>query len=53
MSVADLRREYSHAHLSEADVHADPFTQFGKWFDEAVMAKLPEPNAMSVATVGA
>jgi pyridoxamine 5'-phosphate oxidase len=52
MSVADLRKEYSHASLSEADVSADPFRQFGKWFDEAIMAKIPEPNAMSVATVG-
>lgn len=52
MSIADLRKEYSHARLSEADVHADPVTQFGKWFDEAIMAKIPEPNAMSVATVG-
>ncbi|MES2536546.1 MAG: pyridoxamine 5'-phosphate oxidase [Pseudomonadota bacterium] len=52
MSVADLRKEYSHASLSEADVNADPIRQFEKWFDEAIMAKVPEPNAMSVATVG-
>lgn len=53
MSVADLRKEYSHSSLSEADVHADPITQFAKWFDEAIMAKVPEVNAMSVATVAA
>jgi general stress protein 26 len=53
MSIADLRKEYSHASLSEANVHADPMTQFAKWFDEAVMAKVPEPNAMGVTTVGA
>jgi pyridoxamine 5'-phosphate oxidase len=52
MSIADLRKEYSRASLSESDVHADPIAQFAKWFDEAVTAKLPEPNAMGVATVG-
>lgn len=52
MTIADLRKEYSHASLSEADIHADPVMQFAKWFHEAVRAKIPEPNAMSVATVG-
>jgi pyridoxamine 5'-phosphate oxidase len=52
MSIADLRKEYSHASLSEADVHADPIAQFAKWFDEAIKAKIPEPNAMGVSTVG-
>ncbi len=51
MSIADLRKEYSHATLSEADVKSDPIAQFSKWFDEAIMAKVPEANAMSVATV--
>ena len=53
MSIADLRKDYSHASLAESDVSADPITQFGKWFDEAIKAALPEPNAMSLATVGA
>ena len=52
MSIADLRKDYSHASLSESDVAADPIIQFGKWFDEALQAALPEPNAMSLATVG-
>lgn len=52
MSIADLRKEYSQARLSENDVEADPVAQFGKWFEEAVLAGIPEPNAMSVATVG-
>lgn len=51
-SIADLRKEYSRASLSESDVHADPLAQFTKWFNEALAAELPEPNAMSVATVG-
>jgi pyridoxamine 5'-phosphate oxidase len=53
MSIADLRKEYSHASLSESDVHADPIEQFGRWFHEAVSAQVPEANAMAVATVGA
>jgi pyridoxamine 5'-phosphate oxidase len=52
MSIADLRKEYSHATLSEANVHPDPIAQFSHWFDEAMKAKIPEANAMSVATVG-
>ncbi|MBA2689189.1 MAG: pyridoxamine 5'-phosphate oxidase [Burkholderiales bacterium] len=50
MSVADLRKEYQLAALSEGDVSPDPFAQFGKWFTEALAAELPEPNAMTLAT---
>ncbi|HEV2609172.1 MAG TPA: pyridoxamine 5'-phosphate oxidase [Noviherbaspirillum sp.] len=52
MSIADLRKDYSHASLSEADVDPDPIVQFKRWFDEAVSAQIPEPNAMGVSTVG-
>ena len=52
MSIADLRREYMRASLAESDVDANPIAQFSKWFDEAMAAKVPEANAMSVATVG-
>ncbi len=48
---ADLRIEYRRAALDERDIDRDPFAQFGRWFDEAVAASLPEPNAMSLATV--
>ncbi|WP_395827263.1 pyridoxamine 5'-phosphate oxidase [Collimonas sp.] len=51
-SIADLRIDYSQASLSETDTAADPITQFGKWFDKAIHAEIPEPNAMSLATVG-
>lgn len=53
MSIADLRKEYSRASLSEEDVHPDPIEQFSKWFGEAIAAQVPEANAMSVSTVGA
>ncbi|EJM98257.1 pyridoxamine 5'-phosphate oxidase [Herbaspirillum sp. YR522] len=52
MSIADLRKDYSRASLSELEVAADPIAQFATWFDEAIKAQIPEPNAMSVATVG-
>ena len=52
MSIADLRKDYSHASLSEADVDPDPLRQFSTWFHQALDAGIPEANAMSVATVG-
>lgn len=53
MSIAALRRDYMGESLNEADLAADPFTQFQHWFDEALRAELPMPNAMTLATVGA
>lgn len=50
---AQLRTEYKRAALDVADVDPDPARQFARWFDEAVSAKVPEPNAMSLATVDA
>ena len=53
ISIADLRRDYSQHQLSESDVDPDPIRQFEKWFHETIEAELPEPNAMSLATVDA
>lgn len=50
MQIADMRKEYMWAGLSEADMDADPLRQFEKWFGEAQAANLPEPNAMALAT---
>jgi len=50
---AELRVDYMRESLDEADVDADPFRQFARWFDEAVGAQVPEPNAMTLATVDA
>jgi pyridoxamine 5'-phosphate oxidase len=49
-SVADLRKEYTFQGLSETDAHPNPFKQFKIWFDQALAAQLPEPNAMTIAT---
>jgi pyridoxamine 5'-phosphate oxidase len=53
IDVADLRKEYTRADLDEASVAADPIEQFARWFGEALSARLPEPNAMTLATVTA
>jgi len=48
---ADLRTDYADAGLAESDLDPDPFAMFARWYDDAVAAALPEPNAMVVATV--
>jgi pyridoxamine 5'-phosphate oxidase len=53
MSIADLRKDYSRATLTETEVDPDPTVQFATWFRQAMEAGIPEANAMSVATVGA
>ena len=50
MSTADIRREYARAQLDEAHVAADPVAEFHHWFSQAQEAKVPEPNAMTLAT---
>ena len=50
---AQLRVDYQRASLDEGDVDRDPFRQFARWFEEAVAARVPEPNAMTLATVSA
>lgn len=39
--------------LDPADLVGDPTVQFQRWFDDAVAAGVPEPEAMCVASVGA
>jgi pyridoxamine 5'-phosphate oxidase len=52
MNIADLRKSYEKAELSEDASHADPLQQFDRWLKEAIAAEVPEPNAMTLATVG-
>lgn len=52
MNLADLRKSYESAALNEADSLANPFQQFSLWLQQAIDAQLPEPNAMTLATVG-
>jgi pyridoxamine 5'-phosphate oxidase len=52
MNIADLRKSYEKAELSETASHADPLQQFDQWLNEAIKGEVPEPNAMTLATVG-
>jgi pyridoxamine 5'-phosphate oxidase len=50
--IAALRKSYELAELDEAASDADPMRQFSTWLEQAIAAQLPEPNAMTLATVG-
>ena len=50
-NVADLRKSYEKAELNEGASHADPLKQFDQWLQEAIQAEIPEPNAMTLATI--
>lgn len=49
-TIADLRKDYTLEGLSKTEIDPNPFIQFKKWFDQALAAQLPEPNAMTIAT---
>jgi pyridoxamine 5'-phosphate oxidase len=51
--IADLRKSYEHAELDETAAASQPLVQFETWLKQAIDAQLPEPNAMTLATVGA
>ena len=53
MNIADLRQEYMRERLDEENVAPDPYVQFDRWFKEAIEAKMPMLNAMTLATVSA
>ena len=50
--IANLRKSYERAELDESASAEDPLAQFRLWLDQAFAAKVPEPNAMTLATVG-
>jgi pyridoxamine 5'-phosphate oxidase len=52
-NLSDQRKSYERDALEEDAAALDPLRQFETWMSEAFAAKLPEPNAMTVATVGA
>lgn len=52
-SLADLRKDYERGELGEHDAAEAPIAQFRDWMQQALDAKVPEPNAMTLATVGA
>ncbi len=52
MDLTSLRGKYTTKGLDIKDLDTNPFKQFELWFNEAIEAKLTEPNAFSLATVG-
>ena len=51
MKIADIRKDYALRRLDETDVDADPYRQFHAWLAQALEAQVPEPTAMTLATV--
>jgi pyridoxamine 5'-phosphate oxidase len=51
--IAHLRKSYERAELDERHSASSPLQQFERWLHEAIAAELPEPTAMTLATVGA
>ncbi len=52
ISLADMRKSYQSAELLEDSAQNHPMRQFEQWLQEAIQAEVPEPNAMTLATVG-
>jgi pyridoxamine 5'-phosphate oxidase len=50
-AIAALRRDYAREALDETAIDAQPIALFKRWLEEAVAAQVPEPNAMTLATV--
>lgn len=51
-ALAELRKSYERGVLDESSCAEDPLRQFETWLEQAIKAQLPEPNAMTLATVG-
>lgn len=52
MDISGLRKSYERAELDETASDADPHRQFERWLGEAIAGEIPEPTAMTLATVG-
>jgi pyridoxamine 5'-phosphate oxidase len=49
-AIANIRKDYILKALLETGVASDPFTQFSRWWDEAIASEITEVNAMTLAT---
>ncbi|MDF2178002.1 pyridoxamine 5'-phosphate oxidase [Aliiglaciecola sp. CAU 1673] len=50
-NLADMRREYTRGGLERTDLNDDPIVQFELWLKDMIKTGLPDPTAMTVATV--
>ncbi|QPG06580.1 pyridoxamine 5'-phosphate oxidase [Salinimonas marina] len=53
MAISDMRRQYSMGTLTNKALTDNPLDLFKQWLDEAIAADIPDPTAMTVATVDA
>jgi len=52
IDLAAIRFDYQRHQLRSKELSDEPQDQFGRWLTEAIEAGLPEPTAMTLATVG-
>ena len=52
-TLSDLRKSYEQGELDETLAANEPLSQFKQWLDHALASAVPEPNAMTLATVAA
>ena len=52
MKLHSIRTEYKYAELTKNSIDKNPLKQFEYWLNNAINAKVNEPTAMTVATMG-
>lgn len=53
LKLDGFRREYLQGGLNRADLAGDPLEQFQRWMAQVIATEIPDPNAMTIATVDA
>jgi pyridoxamine 5'-phosphate oxidase len=49
--LSEMRKSYELAELGDDALTSEPMEFFKRWLDEALKSQIPEPNAMTLATV--
>ena len=50
IDVTELRKNFKSTELLESHIKNDPIEQFQLWMNDALLSKIEEPNAMTLAT---
>lgn len=53
LHLEDFRREYTQGGLERGDLADNPLEQFDRWMQQVIKSGIPDPNAMTIATVDA
>ena len=53
LKLDDFRREYTQGGLERDDLADNPLEQFDRWMQQTIASGIPDPNAMTIATVDA